>query len=371
MLHSKKIKSAVAVLLLLVTLSFATISASAAETTLDVEYVKITGNGFVADTLNGVESRYNLSGPTLYCSELIPRYYQEVYGINLSIGSGSVKVLGNSDIYFVQTNTPKQGDILFASASARGKGYNHWALVKDVVVGETITCFEQNWSWNGQAGINRVIPYDGSCYVAYTMVSKSGNLPKAQGVKGIVTASEWALPYVEQAVENKYIPVEVDFQESITRAEFCGIAVAIAQDMGYEMVGETALEQAMDLGLITSNVDGLLNRQETAIIATRLGNLLETLDISVLPLEGVYTDWKEIPVWAVDAVSQMTANGLMSATDGAFLPQSAITYEQAVRLLLATSQPPVLEVPTVEEAPLLCTTAESVKLTGDLLQLAR
>ena len=49
--------------------------ANAAEETIDVTYVKITGEGFVADTLNGVEARYNQYGSTLYCVELVERYY--------------------------------------------------------------------------------------------------------------------------------------------------------------------------------------------------------------------------------------------------------------------------------------------------------
>ena len=39
------------------------LQAAASEKIVDIDYLKITSDGFVADTLNGVEARYNLGGP--------------------------------------------------------------------------------------------------------------------------------------------------------------------------------------------------------------------------------------------------------------------------------------------------------------------
>ena len=49
--------------------------ASAREVTLNVTYVPIRKYGFVADTLYGVEARYNPWGKNYDCGELIRRYY--------------------------------------------------------------------------------------------------------------------------------------------------------------------------------------------------------------------------------------------------------------------------------------------------------
>ena len=77
-----------AALLIVLAVMAAGLTAMAAEKTLDVTYVKITGDEFVADTFNGVEARYNLYGRTYYCSEFITRYYAQVYGLCIVQGSG-------------------------------------------------------------------------------------------------------------------------------------------------------------------------------------------------------------------------------------------------------------------------------------------
>ena len=46
------------------------------------------------------------------------------------MSDGGPTVLNSSDLYFEKTTDPQPGDVMFGSAAARGKGYNHWALVK-------------------------------------------------------------------------------------------------------------------------------------------------------------------------------------------------------------------------------------------------
>ncbi len=150
----------------------APMQASAYERTLGCTYTKITGNGFVADTFNGVQARYNLGGPKLYCTELIERYCREVYGVEIRCGGSCPTVLNSDEYWFEAVSDPQPGDILFGSAAARGKGYNHWAICKSVdEEAGTITLFEQNWRWNGCAGINRVIPLENNCYQTFRMMT--------------------------------------------------------------------------------------------------------------------------------------------------------------------------------------------------------
>ncbi len=309
------------------------VPAAAAETTLDCTYVTITGDGFVADTMNGVDALYNLNGPTLYCVDLVLRYYEEVYGLELRCTDGAPVVLNNDDLYFAETDSPKPGDVLYGSAAARDKSYNHWALVKSCD-GETMTLFEQNWRWNGQAGVDREIAFPNDCYVAYTLCSRSGaEITPVEG--SVAIASEWAATYLAQAEENGIATLETDFQSSVTRADFCQMALNVLAAYGVEAEGETVLEQAADAGLVDADAeDKVLNRQEVAVISSRLLEALgQTPEGEEAVLDG-YTDSGDIADWAREAVAQMVACGLMSGSEGRFDPLGAMTNEQAVALMV-------------------------------------
>ena len=174
-MKGKKRMVRLVVLMLCVAALSACMQASAREITYSCDYVRITNDGFVADTFNGVEARYNLYGRTLYCNEIIVRYYKEVYGLTVQTGGKGPRVVGNSEYYFRVTSAPQPGDVMYAPAAARGKGYSHWGICKEAdSTNGTITMFEQNWRWNGKAGVNRQIPYSGSCYTAYELVDANG-----------------------------------------------------------------------------------------------------------------------------------------------------------------------------------------------------
>jgi len=164
-LNLKKTLRRLVVLCLCVMTMAACLQVSAREVTLKVEYVPITKYGFVADTLNGVQSKYNPWGWNYDCGELVRRYYKEVYGLTVSLAWDKPNVTGNDDYWFEVVDEPQTGDVFFASAWARGKGYGHWALCKETdKEADTITMFEQNWRWNGMAGVGRQISYSKNCY---------------------------------------------------------------------------------------------------------------------------------------------------------------------------------------------------------------
>ena len=167
----------VVLILCVMTLS-ACLQASAIEKSLNIDFVKITGDGFVADTFNGVEARYNLYGRTIYCNELVERYYKEVYGITVRCTNSGPEVVGNDAYRFVKTDIPHPGDIMFGSARARRTGWNHWAICRDMDTKTGIvTMFEQNWVWNGKAGTNRTVSFAEGCYAAYALVTDYGRVP--------------------------------------------------------------------------------------------------------------------------------------------------------------------------------------------------
>ena len=177
-LRCKKLLVRIVLIALCVCTLGACLRAAAGEMTLRCEYKKITENGFVADTFMGVEARYNLTGRTLYCSELIPRFVREVFGVEMHArGTGPV-VLPGFDCRYEETEDPQPGDVLLATAGSRGKSYNHWAICKAVDPEKNeMTLFEQNWRWNGCACVDRVIPLHGSCYRVYRLVTDEGRLP--------------------------------------------------------------------------------------------------------------------------------------------------------------------------------------------------
>lgn len=174
----KRLIAKVVVLVLCVCTLCACVQPMAYEKTLECTFLKITGDGFVADTFNGVEARYNLYGRRLYCTELVERYFAEVFDLHVDCrGAAGPVVVDNEEYWFRKTETPQPGDVLFGSARARGVGYNHWAICKEIDPGNnTMTLFEQNWRWNGKAGVNRVISYRDNCYIAYELVSAAGRV---------------------------------------------------------------------------------------------------------------------------------------------------------------------------------------------------
>ena len=313
--------------------------ASAAETILDITYVPIVGEGFVADTLNGVDALYNQDGPTIYCVELLVRYYKEVYGIDISCDDSGVSVKNNDNYYFEQTDTPKTGDIMYGAAAARGKDYNHWAIVKSADA-DTVTCFEQNWGWNGQAGVNRRIPFPNDCYVFYTLKAKTGTPKVINGSDE--TASTWATDYLAKAVSAGIANLTGFYQEAVSREAFCRMAVNVAASYGFTAEGDTACAQAAALGFVSSasSADAAVSREEAAVILTRLLSRIGTAPKSVGTALTAYTDASSISFWAADAVAGMTSCGLMSGTGKSFLPKNKLTNEQAVILMVRVSENP-------------------------------
>ena len=338
--RAKRLQRLFAALCCVVIAATLAVPAAAAEGTIDCTYIPITGEGFVADTMNGVEARYNLYGPTLYCVELIVRYYEEVYGLEIRCSDAGPAVLNSDDLYFEETSNPQPGDVMFGSAAARGKGYNHWAIVKRNN-GSSLTLFEQNWRWNGQAGINREIEYPTSCYKIYTLTSRSG--AKIQPVSGSVAVeSTWAESYIDRAAEAGIADLSTDYQASVTRENFCQMALNVLSNYGVESrTGSSVMDTAAQLGLV-SNTNGtaLLTRQEAAVIASRLIQLIGRLPEADASVLSTYSDAASISDWAADAVAQMTACGLMSGTSGSFRPTDSMTNEQAVALMVRVDENP-------------------------------
>lgn len=131
-------------------------------------YVKIKGKNFAADTFHGVKALYNEGGPTLYCNELIIRFYKEAYGLDVSAGTSGISM--ETDGYkFVTPKNPKPGDVVYVSAAMRDST-DHWAIVK-YNNGDHLVLFEQNVKSGGSAIVERKLKYPSDSYKLYTPVS--------------------------------------------------------------------------------------------------------------------------------------------------------------------------------------------------------
>jgi len=323
-------------LTLCVLLLFSGAAMASNENIMAAEYLPITRDNFVADSLYGVDALYNLNGPTYYCTELIVRYYKTLYGIDVVFGGSGPKVKDNVGFWFETTDAPVTGDVLYASAASRGKGYSHAALVKTVNDDGSLTLIEQNWRWNNQAGVNRVIAWPGSCYTAYTLRCASG-VPTPK-LPAEYTVSDWASDYIKAA---DGCGLTADFtaapawRAAVTRGQLAAL-VSRAAD---ELLDRTGSD-AYALGLMSdaSREDDSVTREAAAMISARLlslAGLSPEADYTVL---SAYTDRADISPWARSGVAVITQAGLMSGTDGSFAPSGTLTLEQAVVLLTKICQ---------------------------------
>lgn len=165
-------------------------------------YKTISGNPFVADTFYGVDALYSTDSKVYQCNELINRFYKQAYGMNIFAG-GQYGILSYNDNYTFKklslTDTPKTGDIIYASSENKNGNGVHWALVKSYNNG-VITMFEQNVIWQGKAGIDRKLkwPSDGKGYTVYTPVGKNGHsdpvLKKANITSDTTAATNYTYP---------------------------------------------------------------------------------------------------------------------------------------------------------------------------------
>ena len=363
----KKFRRLAAAILCLALLA---VPALAAEATIRSDYVEIQGEGFVADTFCGVDALYNETGRTLFCNELIERFYSAVYGVSMYTDNGSMTVASPSGYWFEVTYAPQPGDIAYASAEARERYGNHYAIVKSVdEAGGTVTLFEQNWVWDGKAGVNRTIPYDGGCYTFYTMMSASGRAAAASGesaaapadvsgqqpaagtsstlyawgsgVSNITgTPSGWAEELVAHAeVYGITMLADGSYQSAITRKTLARLAANTARTLGLVEDVSDPVAVVQQLGVMQPNADGSFDttsnvtRQMAATVLLRLLRQSRVVFEADMTMLSRYSDSASISDWAKEAVAMMTQYDLMNGTTRGFEPKKGMTLEQCLVLL--------------------------------------
>lgn len=110
--------------------------------------VKITSDGQVVDSFQGIDARYvTYSSYTgeYSCAGYVSKFYADIFGvtvynINMVDDKPSVYLYGH-DAELRAVSSPIAGDIM------QTKEYDHVAIVKDVS-GDEVTLIEQNYKWN-------------------------------------------------------------------------------------------------------------------------------------------------------------------------------------------------------------------------------
>ena len=156
--------------------------------------------------------------------------------------------------------------------------------------------------------------------------------------------SQWAREPVEKAATYGITTRTGNYQTPVDRETFCDMAIHVLSKSGVAVdEANDACAEAFAQGLVSDlQADGqqLLTREQTAVIVTRVLDKIGIVPQADLEVLDLYTDGDTISSWAIEAVSQVTATGLMEGTDGRFDPQDTVTTEQAIALLVKVYEAP-------------------------------
>jgi hypothetical protein len=347
--------------------------ASEREEIVSSEYVPIDGVYCVVDSLYGVDAIYSNNTSYFQCWEYITRFYKAVYGITVGYDGAEKPVSSNTAYTFEKTETPRPGDIAFASAARRGS-YNHWAIVKsyDAETG-TITLIEQNFKWNGSAEINRTLTYPSSYYEVFTLCSSDGPVQPiidvtqfqdettsdetaelvlldaaTQEITITGDYSSYVLPFAKQAVSLGMNIRLDDYTKAVDADTFYGLIIEALKASDYEFhyvhdlaegeTGNLAVAYAMGIADDAMLANPTITREEAAVIMQRLVNYLGVSVTYDLTEVAAFVDFKSINSSAVDAIAQMMKMEIMGAStlygQNTFQPKVTMTYEQALTLVM-------------------------------------
>ena len=161
--------------------------------------------------------------------------------------------------------------------------------------------------------------------------------------------SSWAVEQVNNAISAELVPqnLQSQFTQPTTRAEFAALAVAlyenvtgrtITERMEFNDTSDINVQKMGGLGVVTGvgggnfNPSGELTREQAAVMLSRLANAIGSPLPQVAP---TFADNAQISAWAVDAVGQIQAAGIMGGTgNNMFSPSGDYTREQSIVTLL-------------------------------------
>lgn len=175
-------------------------------------------------------------------------------------------------------------------------------------------------------------------------------LALALGVSGFPLLAEdapspWAAGEVGQAIAMDLVPpaLRSDYTQPETRAGYCALATAlyekcaggeITERKSFGDTDDLNVEKIAALGLIEGNDEGFfdpegpLNREQAAVLLSRLA---AAVGKPFAKAAAAFSDGGDISDWALAAVGQMQAAGVMGGVgNGKFSPKADFTREQSI-----------------------------------------
>jgi len=194
--------------------------------------------------------------------------------------------------------------------------------------------------------------------------------------------SSWAQDYIERAHDLSLIPISLygNYQQNITRAEFCMLAARLFREKGgtfpisipieflidpnpilsHESISfdsllvdpnilnlndiqhlsgekQAAILRMVSIGVVTGVYNNQFNpndgvtRQEAAVM---LGRLMERLNYRFQPTVSSFTDINTAAEWARPHIANMEVAGIMRNSNGLFDPHGKFTREQAIATIM-------------------------------------
>lgn len=158
----------------------------------------------------------------------------------------------------------------------------------------------------------------------------------------------WAEKAVNSAIDSDIVPLSLQarYTQTITRAEYCALTVALYEKITGKAIterknfpddnGDVNIQKLYGLGIVGGsgglfNPDGEFSRAEVAVMTAKL---LEKLEKPLPAADSTFADRESIPAWALPAVGQVQAAGLMSGVGGnRFGP--AVKYDRQSAIMLS------------------------------------
>lgn len=160
--------------------------------------------------------------------------------------------------------------------------------------------------------------------------------------------SSWAEEQVNSAIAANFVPSSLQgyYTQATTRAEFCALNVALYESIKGEITGRATFNDTSDvnveklasIGVVNGVGNGAfapknnLTREQAATLVSRLADAIG----SPLPKqETTFSDRNSILPYALEAVGQMQAAGIMGGIgNNTFAPQNPYTREQSIVMVM-------------------------------------
>ncbi len=165
----------------------------------------------------------------------------------------------------------------------------------------------------------------------------------------LAAPSPWAEIEVNKAIDLGIVPTQLQtvYQENITRAEFCSLAVALYENkmdtvitdmLTFNDTNDENVRKMAGLGVVNGVGEGNfaplspLTREQAATILARLSAAMgNTLSITT----PTFSDKDLISTWALDAVGQVQIASIMNGVgENKFDPAGPYTREQSILTML-------------------------------------